>query len=96
MSACRHTPDEHARIGRMRVHAHTIAEHRSTGERARRVHGDHADLQSGLTNLRDQTIDQRALACTWCAGHANQKRATGLRVDPAHQLPAGVAIIFHE
>ena len=97
MAARRHAADEHACVAGMRAHAHAIAEHRAAGERAGRVDGDHADRQSRRADLRDQPIDQRALAGAWRAGHADQIRAAGVRVDPARSARrAGVAIVFDQ
>ena len=78
MAASGHAANEHAGIGGVGVHPDPIAKHGAARERAGRVDGDHTDLHASSPNLRDEAIDERALAGSWRAGHANQKRATGL------------------
>ena len=73
MSARRHAADEHALVGRVRLHAQAIAEHRAAGERARRIDGDHADARAGCArNSVDQPIDERALARAGRTGDADR------------------------
>ncbi len=43
VAARRHAADEHALVGRVRLHPQPIAEHGAAGERAGRIDGDHAD-----------------------------------------------------
>ena len=43
-----HRSDEHVSVGGIPLHPDAVAEQRTTGDRARRIHGDDADRPAGL------------------------------------------------
>src|SRR6185503_21032099 len=59
--ARRHAPNEYGLVLGMRLHSQAVAEHRPSGERARRVDGDHADSLTVAAELRGQAVYERAL-----------------------------------
>ena len=86
VAARRHAADEDAGVGDVRLHADAIAENRAAGERAGGIDGDDADGLLGAAELRNQAIDERALAGPRRAGDADQVSASGLREDAADEI----------
>ena len=71
MPAGRHRADEHARVGRVVLHAHAVAEDRAAGERARRVDREHADLVAVGADARDEPVGSVDLPAPGRAGDAD-------------------------
>ena len=96
MPAGRHAADEHAVIAGMGAHAYAIAKHGTAGERAGGIDGNHAHRHPGPAHLRDQAIDERALAGTRRAGDADQIGVAGARVDAADDVDPGGRLVLDE
>ena len=88
VAARRHAADEDAGVGDVRLHADAVAEDRAAGVRAGRIDRDDADGLARSAELRDQAIDQRALAGAGRAGDAGEIGAAGVREHLAHHLGA--------
>ena len=81
VATCGHAADVDACVSRMCGHANAIAEDRSTGKRARRVHGDDPDRLTRSPDLGGQGINERAFAGSRGAGDADQIGAAGPLID---------------
>src|SRR5436190_180217 len=96
MPARGHTPDEHAGVPRMRLHADPIAEDRAAGERARGIHCDDADGLAAAAQLRDQAIDERALPRSGRSGDADDIGPAGLSEQPPQHIRPDWRVVFDE
>ena len=100
MPARRHAADEHAFVGRVRLHAQPIAEHGAAAERARGIDGDDADRQRDgarpVSDFGDQPIDERALARAGRAGDADEIRAAGVAENRADQVGARRILVLDQ
>jgi hypothetical protein len=72
-----------------------VAQQRPSGERARGIDGDHADLPLGLAVGAHQAGDERRLAGARRSGDADPPRAAGLRPDRVEQRDRLGAELLH-
>ena len=73
-----HGADKDAGVGMVTLHADTVTEDGSSGERARGVDGDHANGFVGDPDMDDELIDERAFARARRSGDTEDKGAAGL------------------
>ena len=94
VAARAHTADEDALFNGVVLHTQAVSQNRAAGEGARRVYGDHADLLSFRSELRNQTVHEGTLTCSWTARYANHLRPAGFRIYGLHYLLRGGGIRF--
>jgi len=91
-----HRADEHTGVEEVLGQADPVAQHRAAAERRRRVDREHADLSPKRAPAARKRSDQSRLARTRGAREAHDPRPGGVRVDLAHELPAGRVIVRHQ
>src|SRR5207249_50889 len=96
--AGRHRSNEDAWIEADRFHPDAIAEQCASGKGARRVHGDHSDLQAVLAIRPHQLLGERALAGARGARDADALRAPLAKplVDRRQDTLEALALILDE
>jgi len=81
-----HAADEDAGIASQVAHADAVAQDRAAGEGAGRVYGDDADRLAPGAVGPGQGADQRAFARARRAGHTDQRRPPGMRIQRRQRL----------
>ena len=95
-AAVGHRADEDAGVEEVLGQADAVAEQRAVGEGRGGVDREHRDLALGRAAQLDQRADERRLARARSAGEADDRGLPGVRVDLAHELPAGGVVGLHQ
>src|SRR5207245_10692730 len=90
VAARRHRSDEHTFVGGVVLHADAVAEDRAAAERAARVDGEHADLETVAAKETDELVRERRLARPGRARDADGVRGAGAQVEATDGLGGGV------
>jgi len=88
--------DEHLVGPCMRPHADPVAEHRSSGDRARRIDGQHCDSTSSLDQSADQGADQRRLPGPERAGDPHDAGPSTIGRDRRAKGGCARAVVLEE
>ena len=96
MAPRRHRADEHARVGRVLLHAYAVAEQRTAGERRRRVDRQHADPLAAAPQLADQRGRRRRLADARRPGQPDDPGPAGVGGEQGHGLAQLVRAVLDQ
>ena len=86
ISARAHAADEDALLDRVVLHAQAVAENSAASEGARRVYRYYADLLALGLELRDEPVDEGALARAWASGDSDDVGLAGPRIYLFHNF----------
>src|SRR5579863_7753683 len=92
----RHATNEDVGIASQFHHADAVTENGTAGKRTGRVNGNHADFAIAAAQFAHKVRHQRTFARSWCAGHANNMRFTGMLMQFSKEATGVGRIVFNQ
>ena len=96
MSRSCHRPDEHSRIQRHILHADTITQQRSAGERRGWIDRNHSHGQASITKALHHECRDRALAGAWRTSQSYASCSPRSRMQAGHHRLESIAVVFDD